>query len=187
MTHINTTFRIAFSIFCVMCISCSSTTKKENKPIEVTKSNVEDFTILNLPISGSCGDDLQVFDKDSIRQIIPELPGNLRFGGVIKRTRNFTALILLDTYADSQIPYLATITNNGKIIDKFKLFSEDCDEDEFYKTQANYTLDKTLKGTQTDNFETYKRDDEGEIIKESVVKNFHKYEFYVDPKGKIIK
>lgn len=184
MHHCKITIPLTFFFLSLVLTSCNSTSNKKNKS---TKAHIEYLTTLNLPFSSSCGDNLEVFDKDSIEKIITKLPNNLKFGGVVKRTKTFIALMLMDTRADYQIPYLTTITIKGKIIDKFKLFSEDCVEDEFYKTQANYFIDRNLKITQTDSSESYKRTNEGEIIKTSVVKSSHNYRFFVDTNGKIKK
>ena len=185
MYHINPTMRLLLFLPLIALFACDSVQKTEEKVIEKTKLTIQNLTKLNLPFSSKCGENLKVYDKDSIRNIFSDLPDNLKFGGLLKKTKTITAIILLDTHADSQIHYLFTLNDKGEILEKFKLFAEDCGEDEFYKTQSNYIIDRNLKITQTDNSETYKRTEEGEIIDSSIVKTSHKYEFYIDTKGKI--
>ena len=148
---------------------------------------IDKLTKISLPFSSSCGAILKVYENVIIKSFISDPPPNLKFGGLLKITENFAAIILVDTYADSQIHYLTTITTQGKIIDKFKLFSSDCSEDELFCSKAKYTIDKELKIIQTDSYSTYKRNKNGEIIKKTIVKSTHKFEFYIDKNGNVKK
>ena len=152
-----------------------------------TVLTIKNLKKIELPLSSICGTSLEVLDEDSIRRIIPNFPENLKFGGLLKVSENYSAIILLDTYADQQIHYLTTVSKQGKIIEKFNLFSSGCSEDEFSWGQAKYVIDKDLKIVQTDSSATYKRTESGEIINEATISSSHRFEFQVDTDGKIRK
>jgi hypothetical protein len=174
------------SLFSILT-ACNSLLTDKTESIKLEKSTIDQLTKIELPLSSHCGASLTVYDQDSIQNFVSELPEHLRFGGLLKRTENFSAIILLNTYADEQIHYLTTVNRRGKIIEKFNLFSDGCHEDEFFWGQAKYTIDKDLKILQTDSSATYRRTEDGEIIGESVLSSSNRLEFYVDNDGKIKK
>lgn len=176
---------IIFTFF--ILTACNSVTTDKDTSIVTEKPTIEKLTKIELPLSSKCGESLTVYDQDSIQKLISKLPNNLRFGGLLKSTENYFAIILLDTHADEQIHYLVTVNKQGSIIEKFDLFSYGCHEDEFFWGQANYTINKDLKIFQSDSSATYKRTDEGEIIPETIVSSSHRHEFYIDNNGKIKK
>lgn len=146
---------------------------------------LDSLTKISLPISKTCGDISEVYDFSYNRKAINDLPENLKFGGLVKKTDNYFAVILIDTYADSQLDYLTTVALDGNIIEKFELFSAGCGGDPYYWGQSNYTIDNNLNIIQTDSSATYNRDTNGAILKESIVSTSHRFSFYVDEQGKI--
>ena len=166
-------------LFILLGIACNTPTDKRN--------NIDELTKVTLPYSGSCKTNLTIYEKDNISAVIQKLPDNLMFAGLLKHTEKYSAIILVDTHADYQIPYLTTINNQGEIIEKFDLYSIGCAEDESSWGQANFLIDKDLKIIQTDSSASYKRNENGEIIKETINGTSHKLEFYIDKNGKIKK
>jgi hypothetical protein len=147
---------------------------------------LDSLTKISLPISKTCGEISEVYDFSYNNKAINDLPENLKFGGLVKKTDNYFAVILMDPYADFQLHYLTTVTLDGNIIETFELFSAGCSEDPYYWGQSNYTIDNNLNIFQTDSSATYSRDDNGTILKESIVSTSHRYSFYVDEYGKIM-
>lgn len=164
------------------CSFFNADSKVENKR---TNTQLDSLTKVSLPVSGTCGENSNVFDYSYNRKAIRDLPENLRFAGLLKKTDKYFAVLLIDTYADYQNHFIATVSNDGKIIDKFALFSAVCSEDENYWGQAKYTIDKDLKIIQTDSSATYKRNEVGEIIKGTIESSSHRLSLYVDQNGKI--
>jgi hypothetical protein len=182
----NNTMKLSTIFLSLTLIACNSILEDKSQLIEI-KPSINQLTKIELPLTSRCGASLPVYDQDRIQTIIAELPKNLRFGGLLKNTENYSAIILLDTYADEQIHFLATVNRDGKIIAKFELFSNGCHEDEFFWGQANYTILEDLKILQADTSATYKRTEDGEIIKETIVSSSHRFEYYVDKDGRIKK
>ncbi len=147
---------------------------------------LDSLTKISLPISRTCGEISEVYDFSPNRKAVNDLPENLKFGGLVKKTDNYFAVILIDPYADFQIHYLATVALDGNIIEKFELFSAGCAGDPYYWGQSNYTIDNNLNIIQTDSSATYSRDADGTILKESIVSTSHRLSFYVDEHGKIM-
>jgi|GEM_PF-6179002 len=172
-------------VLAFLLTACNSVPVDKSK--STTKPTINNLTQVKLPFSSICGASLTVFDEDSIQLFISDIPDNLRFGGLLKSAENYSAILLLDTYADYQIHYLTTVNKQGKIIETFDLFSYGCSEDEFFWGKTNYTIEKDLRILQTDTSATYKRTESGEVIKESIVSSSHRHEYYVDANGKIKK
>jgi hypothetical protein len=178
--------RIAIIILSLSAVSfgfvrINTTNKKQESTIYL-----DSLTKISLPISRTCGEISEVYDFSNNNKAINDLPENLKFGGLVKKTDNYFAVILIDPYADFQLHYLTTVALDGNIIDKLELFSAGCSEDPYYWGQSNYTIDNNLNIIQTDSSATYSRDDNGKILKESIVSTSHRYSFYVDEYGKIM-
>jgi hypothetical protein len=171
---------LSLSVVSFNFVRINTSDKKQESSIYL-----DSLTKISLPISRTCGEISEVYDFSSYRKAINDLPENLKFGGLIKKTDNYFAVILIDPYADFQLHYLTTVTMDGNIIDKLELFSAGCGEDPYYWGQSNYTIDKNLNIIQTDSSATYNRDTNGTILKESIVSTSHRYSFYVDEHGKI--
>lgn len=165
------------------------TEKKQLKEKSGVKGGAENWVLTktSLPLFNNCSTDLPVYENVNLQDIAKDIPANLKFGGVLKESKNYLAILLIDTFADSQIHYLTTISKEGKIIDKFNLYSGNCLEDEFFWEQSDYRIDQELIIIQTDSSAKYKRDAEGEVVKESIKGSLHKYKLYVDEEGRIKK
>lgn len=174
---------ILVSICFLTCCSYFNADNKSEK--QKTNSLLDSLTKISLPISATCGESSKVFDFSYNRKIISDLPENLRFGGLLKKTDKYFAVLLIDTYADYQNHFLATVSMDGKIIEMLELFSAGCSEDENYWGEAKYTIDNNLKIIQTDTSATYKRNDVGTIIKKTIKTSSHRLLFYVDKNGNI--
>lgn len=177
--------RIIIIILSVSLVSFNfvrtNTTKENQEPTIYLDS----LTKISLPISRTCGDISEVYDFSYNKKAINDLQENLKFGGLVKKTDNYFAVILIDTYADFQLQYLTTVAMDGNIIETFELFSAGCGEDPYYWGQSNYTIDNNLNIIQIDSSATYNRDANGTILKESIVSTSHRFSFYVDEQGKI--
>ncbi|MEI8278383.1 MAG: hypothetical protein WCG87_01395 [Bacteroidota bacterium] len=168
--------------------SCSPTDRNNfNGAIQKTK-------VIQLPFSDTCGKDLGNLEfSNTSSPLYKYLPNacidsfKLAVAGKIVENNKFIALLLVDTYGDYQMHFIATFNNNGKLINKFPLFKIGCDEDEYYFGKAECTITKDLFVYLKDTCAEYKRDESGNIINGSLTSKSNKNTFKIAENGSIVK
>jgi hypothetical protein len=155
-----------------------------------TISNIDSEDIIEqikLPFSSECNKYLEFVKSDSLEKLCEELPNHIKISGRLKKAKNYTAYLTVDCDADYQIHYLTTISNDGLIIEHFNLFSGGCAEDEFFWGMSEYTISDNLEITQNDSSARYRRNENGDILKETMQTKSQKLNYYLNQNGKTIK
>ena len=141
---------------------------------------------LDLPFHHKCGDDLPVtIYPQKNAQIFDFIPKDLSVVGIVTQNKNFIALLLTNASADYMVPYIVSFNNKGKVITKFEPYKIGCSEDEYYFGKAEFTITRDLYVNVTDSSNSYKRDKNEEIIKDSIVSKNHSYLFQFTKYGNI--
>ena len=102
--------------------SCSLTVKTD------FQNATQKLRQIQLPFSDTCGKELDKlefsYEGSTLFKYLPNAcidSYKLAVAGKIVENGKFTALLLADTYGDYQMHYIATFTNDGKLISKFLL------------------------------------------------------------------
>jgi hypothetical protein len=141
---------------------------------------------ISLPFTGSSKQDLQPVElSKEYNHLSTIYPNNLKFVGVLAVRDTFTAILLVNTYADDQIPYLFTYTSKGEKIDSIELIQISVNEDVTYWGAANYVISENLMVSLYDSSSTYQRDNKGEIMKETIKPETHKLFYKITSNGNI--
>ena len=153
-------------------------------------SLVKNIETINLPFSHKCGENFKTTNKidTELNKYFPPLySDHPEYGwhiiGKVSENNKYVAILSVNTYSDYAIPYLITFTKQGTTITKFEVYKIGCSDDEFYHGEATFTINKNLTIKISDSSATYKRDSEGEIIKESTISKSSNYLFKVTDDG----
>ncbi len=83
-------------------LACNQVNTNKQESTEQKKPSIDGLTVITLPFSCTCGTNLSVYDKDSINNFVRNIEPNLEFGGLLKTTNKYSALLLIDRKADYQ-------------------------------------------------------------------------------------
>jgi hypothetical protein len=128
----------------IFLISCSD--KKTS-----FETLIEKIDTISLPFFDTCGKDLDclkfVGNDTAISQYLPSASISafkLRVIGKLQQRRQYIMLLLADTYADCQLHYIVTFSNNGEVISKFALYRISGLTNEEYFGEAQCSISKDL-------------------------------------------
>lgn len=154
---------------------------------------VRNIGYVNLPFSQRCGQDIKIIEVDTeiYRYFPPLYPDHPEYGwhivGKVSENDKYVALLSANTYADYAIPYLLTFTLQGKLIGKLELYKIGCADEESYYSETQLMISKELLINIRDSSATYKLDNKGEIIKQSMKSESNNYRFKLMNDGTIMK
>ncbi len=184
--------RYVFLLFFVGSFIFSCSNEKRTNDFEAIAKNIR---TINLPLYGTCGQDLNCIEflrKDTvIYQYLPNAcqePFKLCVIGKISENDKYVALLLADTYGDYQGHFVTTFTHKGVLISSQELFIRTgCGEDESYFGTFSYAITKDVLINMKDSTAEFKRDSAGNIIQGSVIPKVHNNIFRITDGGLIVK